>query len=82
VGSGHHPKFHPGSCDRAFLLESTACAAKAGGSAAIAFSVREATSGAINEAVPPAPVLPPADVVVARIAAASPPPVLQCTSLP
>jgi hypothetical protein len=48
--SGHHPNFHPGSCDLAFLFGSVACALSSGGSVAIAFSARLFESAAADNA--------------------------------
>jgi hypothetical protein len=52
VLSGHHPNFHPGSCDLAFLFGSVACVLSSGGSAAIAFSARLFESAAVDNAEP------------------------------
>jgi hypothetical protein len=48
--SGHHPNFHLGSCDLAFLFGSVACALSSRGSAAIAFSTRLFESAAADNA--------------------------------
>jgi hypothetical protein len=47
---GHHPNFHPGSCDLAFLLGSIAWAASSGSIAAMPFLARVDESAAEDDA--------------------------------